>query len=738
MQPGAPHQLPYGRHPRAGEVPYLPVELPQFFRMKPMIQSRSLCFFRLLALAWAVSATAMAASVPLLAAAANGRPVERSSIRAGGGLIRGWRHDGGAGVLTFKPVRPVAIPANGTLYLEITYLDQGYGRLNVQLGGLAGQDITPDRFLGLARSDSGKRVTARMRLAGVHGVASSGLAVQIGLDPPAGEGLTIESVGLQDTPFDDANFQYVISDPWQGPYQGPVIKPPDNSTLKGKIMAGYQGWFRTPNDPDGRGWVHWGDIANGAFNTDMWPDVAQYSLRSLDKAAAVTLQSGKPGYLFSSAWPDVVDTHFRWMREHGIDGAFLQRFVSDHLGSLHGGPERVLANVRAAANREGRIWAIEYDVSGYPDARLLETLQADWKWCVDTFGLLKDPNYAREGGKPVVFIWGLPFPDRNMSPQTANAVVDFFRNDPKYGGNYLIGGIPNNWRRMDPAWQEHIKKYQCVLPWMSSTYADDLTDFSKLGLAYYAHVLPGFSWANMKHLPTGDATVAYTPRDGGGHYWNQLSAAVGAGAERLFVGMFDEYDEGTAIMPMSDDTPLTPVRPGVGATFYNGPRAMEQGEFVLLPKAEIALGTMAPSQRTAAENFYVRLGGRIVFPTAGQYTFSVDGAGGDDAELSVNGKSILRVKGLGSTASASQSVTAVGGEAMPYRLEYRHGTGTGTLRLLWESSVMPRQPVPASALFDAWGRFITNEGKPSDWWLKLTRTGKELMLEKRKASSSRL
>lgn len=703
-----------------------------------MIHPRTLSLLHLLALAWTVSAAAMATPVTLLAASANGRPVEPSPIQLNGQSITGWQHDGKAGVMIFKPAAPVVVPSNGTLYLQVAYLDQGYGRLKVQLVGPAGPAITPDRFLGLARADSGKRVTARMRLTGVPVAAAGALAVQIGLEPPAGEVLAIESVVLQDAPFDDANFQYAISDPWLGPYQGPSIKAPDNRTLQGKMMTGYQGWFRTPNDPEGRGWVHWGDIANGAFSTDMWPDVAQYPIHSLDKAAAVKLQSGKPGYLFSSAWPDVVGTHFRWMREHGIDGAFLQRFVSDRLGSLHGRPEWVLANVRAAANREGRIWAIEYDVSGYPDARLLETLQADWKWCVDTFGLLADPNYAREGGKPVVFIWGLPFPDRNISAPTANAVVDFFRNDPKYGGNYVIGGIPNNWRGLAPAWQEHIKKYECVLPWMSTTYAADLADFTKLGQAYYGHVKPGFSWANMKHLPTGDPTVAYTPREGGGHYWNQLSTAVEAGADRLFVGMFDEYDEGTAIMPMSDDTPLTPVRPGVGATFYNGPRALEQGEFVLLPKAEIALGTSLPCQRTAARDFYVRLGGRIVFPSAGSYTFSVDGAAGDDTELTVNGKIILSAKDMRGTARASETVTVRAGEAMPYRLEYRHGTGTGTLRLLWESPAMPRQAVPATALFDAWGRFITNEGKPSDWWLKLTRTGKDLMLEKRKASSSRL
>lgn len=73
-----------------------------------------------------------------------------------------------------------------------------------------------------------------------------------------------------------------------------------------------------------------------------------------------------------------------------MDGVFLKRFVSDGFHSTNVRPEWVLANVRAAANREGRIWAIEYDISGYPDAKLLETLKTDWKWFVDTFGVLQD------------------------------------------------------------------------------------------------------------------------------------------------------------------------------------------------------------------------------------------------------------------------------------------------------------------------------------------------------------
>ncbi|MEO5914035.1 MAG: PA14 domain-containing protein [Luteolibacter sp.] len=681
------------------------------------------------------SSLAAAAPVMLQAKSANGQTLEQVPVQANGRSTRAWSCDEQSGELTFRAVTQVAIPADGVLYLKVAYLDEGYGRLNVQLIPDGEKPIKPDRFLGCQRTNSGKVVSALMRMNGIRVSENGGISVRVGIERSAGVKLAIGGVRVQDTAFEEPNFQYVISDPWNGPYRGARVKPADNSTLKGKVMTGYQGWFRTPNDPDGRGWVHWGNIQEGEFTTDMWPDVSQYSSSSLEKAADVKLKSGAQAYLFSSAWPGVVDTHFRWMREHDIDGAFLQRFVSDDFNSINGRPEWVLANVRAAANREGRIWAVEYDVSGYPDAKLLETLKTDWKWFVDRFHVLDDPNYAREGGKPVVFIWGLPFPNRNISPETANAVVDFFKNDPKYGGNHLIGGIPGNWREMAAPWQDHFKKYDGVLSWMSQSYAKDMADFGKLGLSYHAHVMPGFSWANLKHLPSGDPTLAYTPRDGGQHYWNQLSNAAKAGSDRMFVGMFDEYDEGTAIIPMSDDSPPTPKRAGVAATFYNGPNAQEQGRFVRLPRAELELGTTAPHKGISAENFFVRMGGRITFPVAGQYTFSIEGAPGDDVELFFNGEKVLVANHLNGAATTPKAIAVSEGASVDYRLDYRHRTGKGSLRLLWECQDRPRQPVPPEALQDAWGRFITNEGKPSDWWLTLTRMGKEMMNRKRKVDS---
>ncbi|MGL4400851.1 MAG: hypothetical protein ACRCXD_13355 [Luteolibacter sp.] len=684
----------------------------------------------------AIIASAHAAPIPLLPTTGKDKPLAMTQVRAADQSISAWVLDPTTGPLTFKPQTSGPLPPS-TVYLAVSYLDEGYGKMDVQLISPGDKPLKPDRFLNMSLTNSGKLLTSHMRFQGERPGNRKDWSFRIARDRSSGGKLVIQRVSLQDVPFDDPNFKLVISDPWKGPYQGPRVKPADNTTLKGKVMVGYQGWFRTPNDLEGKGWVHWGNLPEGTFSIDMWPDTSQYPPSALEKAAEVKLKSGKQAQLFSSTWPAVVDTHFRWMREHDIDGAFLQRFVKDSFYSISGGPEWVLAHTRASANREGRIWAIEYDISSCSEDKLLDTMTRDWKWLVDEFRLFEDPSYAREGGKPVVFIWGLPFPNREISSKVADQVVEFFKNDPKYGGNHVIGGIPSGWRKMEPAWQEHFKKYETILTWMPKSYAEDLANFTKMGIAYYPHVKPGFSWANLKHLPTGDDTLSYTPREGGRFYWNQLKDAAQAGGDRLFVGMFDEYDEATAIMPMSDDSPPTPTRPGVGAMFYSGATAQENGDYVSLPRAELELGKAAPSKRTKVDHFFVRMGGRITFPKAGTYKFTVEGVEGDGVELHLNGDSILRAPALkGTSITAKGSVTVAQGDSMPYLLECRHLTGKGVLRLLWETPDMPRQPVDPSALLDAWGRFITNEGKSPDWWMELTRMGKEMINGKRNPSDA--
>src|SRR5579884_190632 len=63
-----------------------------------------------------------------------------------------------------------------------------------------------------------------------------------------------------------------------GPYAGPSARGLDRSTLTGKVMCGYQGWFTTPGDGSGRGWRHYparGQFKPGFCGIDLWPDVSE-------------------------------------------------------------------------------------------------------------------------------------------------------------------------------------------------------------------------------------------------------------------------------------------------------------------------------------------------------------------------------------------------------------------------------------------------------------------------------
>src|SRR6185436_19241542 len=200
--------------------------------------------------------------------------------------------------------------------------------------------------------------------------------------------------------------------------------------------AGYQGWFSCPNDLNDSGWVHWtrnNRFTTSNFNTDMWPDMTQYPASARCRADDVFTAGGQPAYVFSSTNPDVVQKHFTMMQENNIDGIFLQRFLdSNTLPGVR--PEWVLANVRKSAGATGRIWAIEYDITGLTDANVVETVKRDWKWLNDAAKVRMDGNYAREKGKPVVFVWGLSL-RTEIGVAAANALIDFLKNDPVYGGN---------------------------------------------------------------------------------------------------------------------------------------------------------------------------------------------------------------------------------------------------------------------------------------------------------------
>ena len=140
------------------------------------------------------------------------------------------------------------------------------------------------------------------------------------------------------------------------------------TTLDGKVLCGYQGWFNTPCDGTPFGFTHWGQglehPERGRFTVDMWPDVSEYVADDLCVVPELKLPDGSPARLYSAYRKGPVLLHTRWMRQYGIDGIFVSRFIGEAASparSRH--VNRVLANLREGCHREGRVWAMMLDLS---------------------------------------------------------------------------------------------------------------------------------------------------------------------------------------------------------------------------------------------------------------------------------------------------------------------------------------------------------------------------------------
>lgn len=602
------------------------------------------------------------------------------------------------------------------IFLEMTFADASYGRLEIRAINSLGQEIKPDKSTYHILLNSRSWKTAHYRFSGIKKDEIKAFSVKLreshwSEDRAATPNpvLAIAKATVSGEAFNNAYFKYLIAESWKYPYKGKTVKPPNNDTLKGKTMTGYQGWFRTPNDAYQDGWVHWGNVPAQRFSVDMWPYLDDYPKGVLEKAHETKTLSGKPAYLFSSARPEVVYTHFQWMKKYNIDGAFLQRFIGGDSWANNKREQWVMGNVREAANRTGRIWAIEYDISGCSDENIFEKISNDWKWCIDEFGLREDPNYARVDGKPVVFVWGMEL--RGISLEESNRVMNFLKNDPKYGGNYFIGGASGRWKDR-PDWIEsHFKNHDAVLFWLHRSYESDIKNVKELlgeNVLYYAHIHPGFSWANLKHIQS-NSDQAYTPRRNGEFVEEQIKNAVSAGAEMFFIGMFDEYDEATAFMPMSDDPPNTPIIKGARVSFNRSKDAERVPRAYNKPSIEFTFGE-SPAKGIEPTNFRMQWEASIKIPADGNYTFEVEAPDGDGYELKRGNKQLIRENNhQSSMPPRTATVSLKKGYMFPVQINYEHRTGEGKMRLMWSSDKIKRQPVPAEVTFDAWGRFITNE-----------------------------
>ncbi|MFY0255334.1 glycoside hydrolase family 71/99-like protein [Chitinophaga sp. 30R24] len=364
---------------------------------------------------------------------------------------------------------------------------------------------------------------------------------------------------------------------------------PRYPTYKGLVMAGYQGWFNTPGDSAGRRWHHYehrGVFKPGSCEIDLWPDVREYKKTY---KTDFSYADGTPASVFSPYDESTVFLHFKWMKDYGIDGVFMQRFVAEirnPSGKKHF--NAVLDHAMGAAKKYDRAIAVMYDLSGMRPGEE-QLVLGDLDELIKKYDLIKgkkSPTYLHHNGKPMIVIWGVGFNDhRAYGLKEVETLLDTM----KAKGFSVMLGVPTYWRAQgqdavkDEDLHRIIRKSDVIMPWFVGRYngksydqfkglvSEDVAWCKHNGVDYVPLAFPGFSWKNMNG-PRSNAI----PRERGSFFWRQVAGAKSAGAEMLYVAMFDEMNEGTSIfkcattdhLPLNGDGTFVGIDSDLGSDYY--------------------------------------------------------------------------------------------------------------------------------------------------------------------------
>ena len=158
------------------------------------------------------------------------------------------------------------------------------------------------------------------------------------------------------------------------------IDETDYTTLDGKVMFGYQGWFSHPDDGSELArWRHWGTLEDAnTIGVEMFPDMSEYEMDE-KLQTGLTFADGSMARVYSAYTKKTVMRHMKWLRDYSLDGVFLQRFnVSLRDSKLRALRDTVTANVMAGCENYDRTFVNMWDLSGLT-AGSMDDLIADWK-----------------------------------------------------------------------------------------------------------------------------------------------------------------------------------------------------------------------------------------------------------------------------------------------------------------------------------------------------------------------
>jgi hypothetical protein len=468
-------------------------------------------------------------------------------------------------------VSDAVIPSTqANLIFNITFFDEGNPKINLQYNANDGNNY---KSLSISQTSTNGWITAKVAVtnASLRNAQNSSGDFRI-----SGSG--------GDVFIKEINIEIGTLTPENEPF--PVVSSSSYSEFIGKSVAGYQVWFVAGTLTSG--WTHWNTRTSGApgpntSHFEVCPDISEYPDEVLKPTNLAPMGNGTPFKLFTSTDQPIIDTHLRWMREYGIDGAAVQRFIGNIGGSIIKSSGAPILKIKQTAEANERIFYICYDTSSSGmEATWDETIKMDWVYNVEQNDLTKSPAYAKVGNKPVVQLWGIGMKG-GKNPGTATetiALINFF----KARGCYVIGGTPKGWRTgtsdskgvTQPATvpgdnEDFLPVYESlnmISPWMPgrirtnsdadnllvNTQTPDKSFCDARNIQYMVVNFPGFAWSQWN-----SNDVNWAPRNAGEFMWKQATNIKKLGVQNMYFAMFDEYDEGTAIMKNATDWSMIPT-----------------------------------------------------------------------------------------------------------------------------------------------------------------------------------
>lgn len=357
-----------------------------------------------------------------------------------------------------------------------------------------------------------------------------------------------------------------------------TAQPVNASSLTGKVICGYQGWFNCFGDGSPvMSWRHWSPgvyqsnahkPTPGNVTFEVYPDVTAYAPNQLFQTGLGPLGDGSPARLFSSYPESVIDLHFSWMEQNGIDGVALQYFITSIFDDVFRVNRDSLAvRVKRQAEAHGRVFYMMYDLSGFPAANFND-LKTNWTNLNNNYHLTDSPAYVHQDGKPVICLWGVGFTHIQGNAAQTQDLINWFKSQ----GCYVVGGLPTHWRNgvgdSKPDFGSVYQSLDMISPWSVGRFGDiagadnfrvnqlepDFAWCNSHNIDYQPVIFPGFAWSNWN-----GGSRNQIPRDKGNFFWRQAYNIRDQNIPSMYIAMFDEYDEGTAIAPAADSYLKTPV-----------------------------------------------------------------------------------------------------------------------------------------------------------------------------------